>query len=99
MQKTLPSSVLSRLIRVFRKFSRKARRACSFRVSLHTNELWRMEVSSGPVPVECLQGEVWITAEGSGDILLSKGKRCDIHGSGLILVGAISDAQLCITAG
>ncbi len=67
---------------------------------LHPHELRRAEAAEGPLEVVCLTGQVWLTAEGDPhDYLLQTGDRfrCGCHG--LVLVQALSEAEVSVRGG
>ena len=69
----------------------------AFKLSLHRNDLWRVELRGEPLPIRCLRGSVWITREGSTeDLLLPAGETCQLRGRGLALVGAMADAEVAV---
>ncbi|HEX8297456.1 MAG TPA: DUF2917 domain-containing protein [Chthoniobacteraceae bacterium] len=64
-----------------------------FEMSLHPNDLWRVQLTGQSLPIRCLKGAVWITREDSAeDLVLAAGGECQLVGSGLALVGAVGDA-------
>ena len=82
-------STLSRSTRIFRSSSP------AFEMSLRRDDLWRIELGHGPLPIRCLSGAVWITRQGSSaDVVLPAGAACELRGKGLVLVSAVPEAEL-----
>ena len=85
-------STLSRSTRVFRSSSVPAP---AFQMSLRRDDLWRIELGHGPLPIRCLSGAVWITRQGSvADVVLPAGESCELRGKGLVLVSAVPEAEV-----
>lgn len=71
--------------------------APAFQLSLHRDDLWRVELRGEALPIRCLRGAVWITREGfSEDVVLPAGGACTLDGRGLALVGAFADAEVSV---
>ena len=66
------------------------------RVVMRTDDLLKVK-SAAAYPVRCLRGTVWITEEGQReDIVLTAGHDVRLKPGRLALVGALSDAELCV---
>jgi Protein of unknown function (DUF2917) len=67
----------------------------AFQMSLRRDDLWRIELGHGSLPIRCLSGAVWITREGSNtDTVLPAGESCELRGKGLVLVSAVPEAEV-----
>ena len=90
-------STLTRFTRVFRSSSEPAP---AFQMSLRRDDLWRIELGHGLLPIRCLSGAVWITRQGSSaDVVLPAGAACELRGKGLVLVSAVPEAELRVGSG
>ena len=87
-------SALARSTRVFRSSSVPTP---AFQMSLRRDDLWRIELGRGPLPIRCLSGAVWITRQGSAtDVVLPAGEACELRGKGLVLVSAVPEAEVSV---
>ncbi len=69
----------------------------SRRLALRANEHWKVIRSAASLPIRCVRGNVWITVEGRReDIVLTPGLVWKPDSSGLAIVGALSDAVVCV---
>ena len=90
-------STLARSTRIFRSSSKQTQ---AFQMSLRRDDLWRIELGHGPLPIRCLSGAVWITRQGSSaDVVLPAGAACELRGKGLVLVSAVPEAELRVGSG
>jgi hypothetical protein len=68
------------------------------RLQLRRDDLWKFQLRrGGSLPIQCVQGSIWITREGSPrDVVLPAGERYQVDGKGLVVVSAIRDAIVCV---
>jgi hypothetical protein len=67
-------------------------------IVLRSNDHWKLP-SPSVSPIRCVSGTVWITCEGQReDVVLTAGHEWQPERRGLTVVGALSDAVLCMAA-
>ena len=67
-------------------------------LEFRAGELWHQADGAGLL-INCLEGVIWVTEEGDlNDRIIKAGERFLISGRGLVVLEALTDAQICLKA-